>query len=407
MPLRTKQLICRSLFLLLGLVPLFGTVGYATWRQVAFDQDGYQSWIAGQLGLDLRIQNVSHPIPDVVRLLGANIVDPETNELLASCDELKLTQSERVVELRVPSVDIPRGQFRRLLNVLHERLLRQSRLLSRRVVVVADNISLQGESIGLIGFRLDAGQGEDGPFAEIKFRTTECPHSKDPVKLNLFRVKRLQSPATNVELFTYDSTLPCSLLFEVPDGLQVGSDVAFQGTVLMDGGPDGWTGEIFGHLKNLDFGAEDPSGVGNRLFAGKAQVTISRAEFENNWMRRLDGRIYAREGQVNRRWLAELIAKLRLDSSRSLPEEGQSVAFDELGIAFQINGEQAVLSGVAGANTSRVMLSRQGQPLVGLTNVQPIKTLRLFQALFQLSEEQVPVSTDQNRLLRMLPLGDD
>lgn len=252
MSITTKRTICRSLFLLLGLLPFCGTVGYAAWRHVTFDSGGSQQWIAGQLGLDIQMAHTTHPKPGVVRFDQASVLDPETATTIANCDMIETKQSQMAVHVRIPSATIPQEKFSRLLHLLHERLLRQTRILDRAVFVTVDEVRLTSEhgDKRLTELRLEAVHGPRGPDAGVTFCWGE---SRDKVSLSVLRDHTVDPVTTEIDLMTWNSNLPCTLFCQLPANLPIGDQVTFRGRVIMKSHAHGWTGELTGgHLAGLE-----------------------------------------------------------------------------------------------------------------------------------------------------------
>ncbi len=130
---------------------------WAAYRRAAYDAGAYRDWITGQTGLDIRIHDVVTAQPGTVRLLGVNLVDPETGAEIARCRQISLRQSPRAVGIYLPEISIESQQFQRFLELLHERVLRQRRLLEQPVHLVAEQVHLisPAGTPTLFEFRLD------------------------------------------------------------------------------------------------------------------------------------------------------------------------------------------------------------------------------------------------------------
>ena len=144
------------MFLLLCVVPLTGLCSFAVWRGYAFSADGYQRWLAAQLGLDVKIVGVEHPRPRVTQFDGLNLLDPENGDLIARCQHVEVHQGPERIGLVLRQVTVQPSHMQRTWEVLHERVLKQRRLLAQPVLLAAATVNLPGSgSDELTDVRID------------------------------------------------------------------------------------------------------------------------------------------------------------------------------------------------------------------------------------------------------------
>ncbi len=404
-PARTRQLLCRSIFLLLCLVPLMGTVTWAAWRHFTLDAEAYRQWIGGQLGLDVRISAVVQAAPGTTRLEDLNVLDPESGKLVARCKSIVVRRGDRVRGIHLSSTHVQPGQFGRLLELLHNRLLRQKSLLQTPLLVVCDHVSVpgSGRELDLGEFRLDALDTSQGPEALITFRWAERPAS-ELVRLHLLRTKA-PSPQTKIELLTGDTPLPCTLFLTWPEPFAaLGDDVTFTGNLRMESTPLGWSGDITGHVANLTLErlarAQSSSGI-----SGPVALTLRRAVFQHNWVQILEGSLTAGPGNVDRALLQaahhQLEMPLHLLPGRTSGTE--PIPYAELKVEFELSGEGVVMQGNCGELASGDIIAGSAGPLLSQPLHQPLPSIALVRTLFGMSIDQVPITPDDEPLLRAIP----
>jgi len=89
---RTRRLICRSLFLLLGVLPTGAVLAWS----VVLNGDSYHNAVcrqlAASLGYDVRAERVTHPRKESTLLEGLELVDPETSEVLFSSPRIEILE---------------------------------------------------------------------------------------------------------------------------------------------------------------------------------------------------------------------------------------------------------------------------------------------------------------------------
>ncbi len=410
MPSKTRQRICRLCFLLLGLCPLLASLTWAAYRQRAYDADIFHDWIAGQTGLDLRIHHVITSQPGTVRLLGVNLVDPENGEEIARCRQISLCDGPRAVGIHVPHIQIEADRFQRLLELLHERVLRQHRLLDRPVHVVADQVTFvsPAETPVLREFRLDTEQTTQGPEIMLTFRWGG-DMAGELVRLHLLREYRTAPSQTRIELFTGKTPLPCSLLFRFPDAwAALAEHVTFQGDLVIVSSRNGLSGEMAGRLAKVpleripsaaaDNGNADPA-IG---ILGTADITLRQLQFREGRITNLSGSLRGGPGQISRRWLrfAEERLNMSVGTDVDSRDATEMIGFDQLGIDVRLSAKEVHLRGAAAGPDAGVVLRRRDQPLLS-TAGQPLPPKRWLQSLLGFDAEHLTAFTTHAPLARL------
>jgi hypothetical protein len=370
---------------------------------VNYGPDDYSEWIAGQTGLDMRIRRVVHARPNQSRLEGVNIVDPEDGRLVARCESLEILTGEDGTGLHFSTITVQPDQFSRLLEILHERILRQRRLLENPVYTVASRVILptHGQEIRLTEFRLDAHQSRNGPEAMLVFRWVDRPDG-ELVRLHLLRDQTIYPASTRIELLTGDTDLPCTLLYQpTPPMDQVLKTATFRGNLRISSTATGWHGDVTGYLKGIRFEALDPSpSRGVPLATGSAMLEIRRCIIEKSWMRQLDGRLDSTSGNLEVATLARIAQQLGFVGEIPIPENGQ-VAYDEMAIDFQMAPGSVTLRGACSGNAGAMIMANN--QVMFREPQQSLTTLQVIQAMFNLGPTRVPVSAEEHPLLRAIP----
>jgi hypothetical protein len=412
MPEGARRTICRSIFLLFGLLPLIGSFGWGTWQYLTWDAEACRTWLAGQLGLDVRLSQVVHPRPGVTRLESVNIVDPETEQLVARCQSLEVRQSAAGIGIHCPAAKLPPDQFCRLLELLHERLLRQKRLLAKSVRLIIDEVSLpgSGRELHLSEFRLQADLAAPGPAAELHFRWTHRPDS-EPVRLYLLRDQRRQPPVTTVHLQTGETPLPCTVFCRrFPFGSNLDDEVTFQGNLVWQASHESWSADLTGRIDNLRLeddrlATADPTAPPAAI-SGPVSLLIRRAVVRDSWMQVFEGQLQAGPGRISRRLLAAAQQHLSMQVG-SLPGREtatEPVDYEALGVLFQISSDRAVLRGLCPESDAGVIACSAAGPLLREADDPTHTTVALYRTLLNLPASHVPIAAARRTWLGLLPL---
>ncbi len=410
MPIRQRfwnRRICRALFVVLGIVPLLASVGWATYHQLHFREANVQAWLAGQLGLDCSFLDLVTARPGQCRIQELRVVDPETRELIGSASQLAWCEIAHGRYLHVPSMEVPAANVHRLIQLLHDRILKQRRLLTKPIEFQADTVVLKdGESTQFIhDLRVDIQLDPHGPEATVAFRwPDQAPDER--VELQLHRDHRSESPRTVIRLETGAASLPCSCVTAWLPWLT--APTQFQGNVKATIATDalhlhGCDADISGHLTQLPLSITT-SGDVSHLIAKNADVIIRRALFQDGQAQMVEGSITAVDGQLpvellaagqaNQLWVCPTIHR---DST------SQFVEFDRLSIDFQLNDDQSFLRSTGALTTTDGMVSLGTHTIVSAIAA-PVSLAGIQRTLLGLTADVVPVPLD-HPVLRFIPDG--
>ena len=125
---KTRRWICRAAFLAVCAVPtvwLLGAIGYRhsplfVRRQIAIWERAVQQ----HSGFLVQIGRVSYPRGDVALLEGVRLTDPDSQRLVVQIRQAELVRAEGRLLVILSQPEVEPGQFLRLCEAFHERLLR-------------------------------------------------------------------------------------------------------------------------------------------------------------------------------------------------------------------------------------------------------------------------------------------
>ena len=415
----TKRFLCRAIFLALGLLPLVGTFSWAAYRGLNQTNTSYAQWIGEQFGLECSIQKVIHARPGTLRLEGLSFQDAESLRRLGHCNEaiIQFDSIKRVIH--IPSLLVVDSEFRRLLELLDERVLQNPRILELPTAVQIEELTIQSNdspAVTLRDIRLDTSLTDVGPQANAKF--TLIPESgssgvaHEPIRMDVIRETAMTRagsrgassppipPVTKLNLLTGNARLPGRLLAGFFGSNHLGPTTTFQGNIHLDSndrGSGAWTGDVSGHLDNLQL--EDICSMAT----GEAKLTFRKATFDKGVATLLDGTLAVGSGKLRSEFVESAIQNLGVTIAEGYRDQLTSgfLPFDALNVDFVIENGQSSLRGTVPQGSPGDIAIVHGesllsQPPSSVTNVDLLRTL------LGLTQEQIPVAND-SALLRAIP----
>lgn len=403
---QTRIAICRTLFLAVCLLPLVGTISYAAWQRWTTDDSQASQRIVGRLGFDAEVQQLRHSRPGVTTAESCKLFDPETNKLVAHCDDVQITTGSGGCAIAIRSAYVPHQQIMSLWSALHDRLLRHSRDLNQPLIVAIDRIACRDQEgeVELGGFRLECHRTEHGSHAQVSFRPDDHEPHQRSVRISMLRDLRVDPPATRIDVQSPDKSLDCSLIAGSPRWLrQVGSAVRFQGHAWLESHNGTWQAELTGRIHGVQLDRV----VDDRFpfeLTGNAALDIEQAVFQRGRVVVLEGRLTAGPGVVSRQLLAaQQVLGMRAAANRSTPD-ADVLEYDSLAMMFHLSSEGIMVRGLCEPRADGVVMTHGSAPILidGGSNRYAVD--RIITALTGVTASQAIFTEAGEALWRVLPL---
>jgi hypothetical protein len=409
----TRRLICRSVFLLLCLLP---TIAVSLWIGVirsstyqAMQRASWQRELSRQWGLTVTLQAVSQPRRGVTLLDGIRVCDPETEALIAEIRQVEVGAhgGSRVVIAAQPEVQ--GDQLARLWTAFHERFLRSDPGSVPPAQIHAGELTIHREdrarSSTLTDVRCSIHVAVEGPQARFEFRDVALQMA-EPARVRVTRNRQLSPPATRWELDTRGTPLPCSLLADHLPALRwLGAESTFQGSVDLTQMPGGWHGELAGRFRSVDLDQLVSERYDHRL-TGIAEVLLRRARFQHGKLSDAAGDLSCQGGIVSRSLLAQADKALGVvaDTRVRALEADMLWRYRELKFGFEINPEGLQIIGHCEHPSQGVVMTDQYGPLLTDQPREIAQVVALVQTLASPNGQQVPATAEAYQLLHVLPI---
>jgi len=404
---RTRRNLCRLAFLLFCVLPTACVLVLILHRHSSFYRSAttrhWEQALFQRLGLITTIDRVWRSERHVISLEGVKLIDPETRQQIARIRVLELAQRDHGQVLWASQPEIADGQFLRVWEVLHERLLRgppldsEVRFLAGEVTLLGDN----GQTFTNVECLIE--QHETGAQVLLDFRVAGA-EEQSTAQLRIMRNRQLSPPATGWQLRTGSTSLPCSMFTAYLPVLEsLGPSCRFAGTASADRSTNRWNGEFVGRFTQVDLdGLIAPF---PHKLSGTAELVFQRARFQDGRLLEAAGAVRADGGVISRSLVEALGNALQLDGPGIAATDPRLLLeYQQLAFGYELVATKLRLSGTCqNAPIGTVLLGKTG-PLLTDSGTDSIPAVALARALSPSSEFLVPATKETGLLLDALPV---
>lgn len=404
---KTRRWICRVAFLTLCASPtlwLLGVIGYRSspWfaqRQLAV----WQRVVQEQTGLLAQIGRVSYPRGDIVLFERVQLTDPDSERLVVQLRQAELVRAESRLLVILSQPEVEPGQFDRLCETFHDRLLRGAIRLPMEAS--APEVTLKGtpRALTLTDVQCRVIPEQQAIRTAVDFRVAGIPMTA-PARIEVVRDRSAWPPTTGWEVQTGPIPLPCSLLAGYfPPLERLGPDCRFAGRAWAAPARDGWNGGLAGQFQAVAL--EHLIAPFPHKLSGRADVVLDHVAFRGGRLDEAAGTVDCRGGVVSRSLLASFADACRCQKSSRLDRaEAGLIEYDRLAVRFELAAEGLQLHGLCSEDAPGVLIADRHGPLLTELESWPQPAMVLAQALSPAGALQVPATIESDLLLRSLPL---
>lgn len=372
---RTRRLICRSMFLLLGVLPTGAVLAWS----VVLNGDGYHhavcQQLAASLGYDVRAQRVTHPRNDSILIETFELVDPETGDVLFSSPRVEILEGEHLaITAQQPELKFTKNYSG--WSVI-ERRLRLGEPSYRPLQFRAKGGTISWpegkQSVSDCSVEIDAAQ--EGNVATAKFHWGEQA-SPEPVRLQMQRSKSANGPVSLFKLWTGASALPCTLLAAALDQQnRFGAESTYRGTLTVSESEQGWIATI----EDGVFTAVDLNALASEHFPGNctglAEIHLTQARIQQGQIVNAQGTLTANQGITDRLRLNALAQSLNLQFAVRITSE--EIRFQQVAVEFHIDDNATQIYGRCDETRPGVVLRSADGPIL-MAPPSPLPRARLW-----------------------------
>jgi hypothetical protein len=405
--LRTQKLLVRGIFLAIGVLPLLVTVTWASLRNWQDSVDKLCDRWSGQLGLDVQVVNIEHPIPHVLRLEGVHITDPESGQAVLIGSSITISQKDNTTKLACRDLAVRIGHLPELWQMLNRQILRQAGVWGDSIELTAPKLKLLGADRESPLERLEIRIENSSLGREANLRI-DWDKGVEPSTVRIVRKRQLEKAgelSVRIEIDTGPQPISCQLVPWPLDWLKgFGAEAQFRGIVWIEDGTRHPRGELAGHITQVDL----KTSLGQLLpfqISGSVDLWVRSLEFENGRIQQLDARVQGGPISVD----TELVTSLASEVGASLEISNaslESLGFDAVRFGIQMDNDGMRLRGLAEESAQTEALLTGPDAILHAPATQPVATTALIKAIVPDSSLELPINSTSEALMRVLPLGD-
>ncbi len=198
----TRRRFCRLAFLALVVGPACAVLLAAIWVRTPLARASHRRALAERLALDVKLERVSFPRPEVTRYESLIVTDPETGDWLARIGRLEVDDAGSKTRITCTEPELNATRLDLFWELAARRLRRQASI-ERPVELHSPKLTLYfaGDAQTLVDVHTRFKQGESGPQGLVVFHLADQDRAAE-VRMALLRTSpaarapRLPAPRT-------------------------------------------------------------------------------------------------------------------------------------------------------------------------------------------------------------------
>lgn len=398
----TRQSLCRLGFLTACVLPTALVGIWIVWPKSTAQ---WETRLSHQIGLNVEVNEVVYPRPNVTRLLDVRLRDPEMGEV-AQAPRIEVTHTRHGLFVEIPRANLRRSQLHRIQEVLDQRILRQrtvgrtSLSIRAQAVSFTDTSSAEVPLPGFADLQCRLARTQQGARMTLSLLTPD-ENRQGPVEIVVERLSRDGGQPKTRWFLETNGPLPCGLLRgQIAAVAALGSRCHFDGLVWAERNGETWSADAEGRLTQLDLDQLVSQRFPHTL-RGMATIECKRVQVRDSRLVAAAGTVHSLGGQVSGTLLeaAAHHLQLRRPAVPTLP----LITFRQLHAGFLV--EVGSLSVRGHCDSQGTMLTDgSGQPLLVESSRPTVGIWALVRTLVPASEVHVPFTQETTALLSMFPL---
>jgi hypothetical protein len=413
---RNRRLICRTIFLLCGVLPIVFVAGWCSWMRSPSRTESVRSQLESALGLAVRLARVSDPCPGSMLLKDVELADLEAGRSVASARLVEISDDPQGKTIFAAQPEIDAGAAAYVKTLIDSLLRRQLNSPGRELRVAAGEMTLRWPG-GAQTFVDCSAQLQSTSAGNSLDATLHLANSDgaQPIQLEWARSNASGQPAASMKIHADGAPLPFPLIALIAQRENhCGPHSTFEGKLDAMETPDGWQAELAGRLKNVDLHWVVSEQFPHQL-SGNAELIVKQAVIHAGRLEELQGTIHAGPGTVSPSLLSAAVAMLGLargavenslnaSLDRSVPRTANS--YEELAAEFTLDAGGFSIHGQCGGKQNGVVMRSRDEVLLADSNRGPSPVVALVRMLVPDSRVQVPATRQTDWLLNILPVPD-
>lgn len=377
---RTQRAVARLLFVFCCAVPtsivlLSIPVTWTSWYQ-SRELDALTHRLGLQTGLAFQIERCQRIAPGKYVLENIRVSDPDSRQHVATIRTIDYVQSDELIAVRLHQPEFQSAGLGHAWTMIHDRLISRPARTVLPIRIEAFDANIISRTGSMPATEISATITPEGESVRMIARAQDYSRRTGPqIRVELFRDRKREIPATTLVLSTEGTALPCSALAEYAPAIKcLGPNALFSGVIQCAESPNGWSFDLktssLTHLSLNDMTDHLPHRV-----IGEAELHLRRCVIIPGQSVNIVGSIESSKPS-SIRIPSSLLMALR-DQLGTPVDESVLIANPngvecDLSVDFDIHDETMTLTGIG----SDTVLYSRGRP-IALANPEPVSADRI------------------------------
>jgi len=413
---RTRRFICRTVFLLCGVLPTAIVLGWCLSMHSGGQLATLRARLESALGLKVQLAKVSYPRPGCTLLEGVELADSETGQTVASSRLVEISSDSQgeTVFASQPEIDAAAVAH---LKILIDGWLRRpvdSREPSLRWTAGELTLRWSGGAQTFVDCNAEFRSTPDGNAAEATLHLADSD-SAQSIRLQWRRSNVSGQPANSLKIQADSTPLPFALIAVLAERENHwGPHSTLEGALTAMETPDGWQAELTGRMENIDLHSAVSEQFPHQL-SGNGELAIKHAVIHAGRLEEAEGTIHAGPGMVSPSLLSAagtLLGLARGGSQNSVNglmdnrSASNTIAYEEFTADFMLDAGGISIHGRCSGSQNGIVMRSRDEILLADSNRGPAPVVALVKMLVPDSRVQVPATRQTDWLLNLLPVPD-
>jgi hypothetical protein len=353
-----QRWLCRFVFVVCAILPTLGLLACWTWSLTpwyrAEVRNAWNSRLSLSLGVDIKIGDVAHVSPKHFRFTNIEAFHPESGELLGRIDRADVNQHAKRWSARIASLrcDIKSVSF--LASKFHERCLCQPNLGIPEFDSSVNHLELTSDGQSIEEFSVVSKLVCDVNRSVGEFQYRLLREKELFGRVDVERFHAIASPITRTIVNTGESKISNWLMSAIhPAAHWLGPNATFQGEFTWLHDKDNWNASVSGAFDKVAW--SHLCDLLNTKLIGQGRVDLQESLVANGQLMHARGSLSSQAGRIERDWLRRSEEWLGIGVMRDVVQgNSDTVPFEKMGLAFQIDGAGLYLQGAIPARQANV-----------------------------------------------------
>ncbi len=401
----TQRRVCRTVFVVGCVLPTLCAVAWIAFLHRPWRENDWQRMLQQQLHVRATVGEIRSPRPGVTQLLDVQFADLRSERSLGTIGELRVEGWKSL--LLADRIEISVAQFPAFAAAIATWISSEDMPALQLQAKTLRFVGTQEKSFELKNVRLQSFT-RSNMHKKIEL---QAEGQGGTIQWVVEHDARQAEPIVFATLDTGQQRLPAWLFADFVPGFQRCLNAQFTGILRVESLSQELTGTMRGRLEEIDLEPWSDS-TGTPRLQGTASLQLKTLQWKNRRMSRLQGRLQAGSGRVNRSLVAKLTEQLFCKPGAALiPAESRDadpwLAFDELACDIQISSDGLTIFGACdkgGSDDSGCLLAASGQALLLQPRFREVPLGRLVQVLMLPGTSWLPATAEASRMADGLPL---